>query len=179
MQKPNIDELRAIDINSLVPYFTDNEDTYEKRRPLAEAYRLYAWLTTKLKKDAKIADLGTCEGFSALALTYSGHKVTSYDLDITKRVVKHPSIKFLQKNMFDDIENILKSDLILVDVDPHDGVQEKELYDILVEKKYKGITVWDDIIHFSGMQRFWASVEREKLDFTDVGHWSGTGLIKF
>jgi hypothetical protein len=26
-------------------------------------------------------------------------------------------------------------------------------------------------------QKFWAEIEQEKFDLTEVGHWSGTGLV--
>jgi hypothetical protein len=70
---------------------------------------------------------------------------------------------------------------IFIDVDPHDGIQETKMIQKLVDKKYKGYVLLDDIHLNQAMQNFWDSipVTVRKVDLTEIGHWSGTGLLIF
>lgn len=169
------------DIETLHKYIQGDIPTHFTNSPGVEAYTLYMNSSKKLPKDSLISDLGTFQGLSALALSINTNiKVESYDIDLRpNKVSKRKNIKFIEANIFDYIDRILTSDLILIDLDPHDGVQEKRFFDILIENKYKGITLWDDIHINLGMQNFWDMVNIEKEDLTNVGHHSGTGYIKF
>jgi hypothetical protein len=71
------------------------------------------------------------------------------------------------------------SKLILIDVDPHDGVKEKLFYDIIKNSKFNGITIWDDIHLNYGMNTFWNNIDGKKIDLTHIGHATGTGIIEF
>jgi hypothetical protein len=44
---------------------------------------------------------------------------------------------------------------------------------------YKGYVFCDDIHLNHNMENWWQSVKIEKYDITDIGHFSGTGLINF
>ena len=80
-------------------------------------------------------------------------------------------------------ELIKNSSFILYDT-VHNGIIEKEFHDYLIESNWQGICLWDDI-HFrangkirQGMQDFWNSInDNNKIDITDYGHWTGTGLV--
>lgn len=51
---------------------------------------------------------------------------------------------------------LLNSPMIFIDVDPHNGFMEYELYEYLRKKQYRGITVCDDIRYFDAMRdNFW------------------------
>ena len=39
---------------------------------------------------------------------------------------------------------LLKSSLIFMDVDPHNGEKESALFEFLASNDYKGLTIWDD-----------------------------------
>ena len=144
----------------------------------AEAYEYYTSLSSSLPDNSLIADLGTYQGLSALALSYNEKvKVKSYDVTLENNLVSKGNIEFIEADIFERIDEIIKADLILVDLDPHDGIQEQRLLEILQEKLYTGITVWDDINKNLGMQNFWDKVELEKEDCTDIGHYTGTGVI--
>ena len=61
-------------------------------------------------------------------------------------------------------EMFLSSELIFVDIDPHDGIQEATVLDFLVENDYKGIMVCDDIGGHGNnfhppMHDWWESIE--------------------
>jgi hypothetical protein len=78
-------------------------------------------------------------------------------------------------------------DIIMIDVDPHDGIKEREFVDFLYNKNWKGILVLDDILpnwpviipgaNPVAMNEWWMSIEEEKYDVSDIGHFSGTGIV--
>lgn len=71
-------------------------------------------------------------------------------------------------------------DIIIIDVDPHNGFFEKSVYDKCKEIKFNGIIIYDDIILNPNMRNFWNNIpEKEKIDVTSYGHWSGTGIVNF
>lgn len=80
----------------------------------------------------------------------------------------------------------------MIDIDPHDGILEHEMFVWLKNNNYKGIILYDDIFLKSGhiangysateynMIEFWNKIPSEnKLNLTHVGHYSGTGLVYF
>jgi predicted O-methyltransferase YrrM len=173
-----------------------------KQPPGKEHYFFLASLGVQLQ-NKKIIELGTHKGVSSIALNYGNKKYNNNNTIITYDIMNilfpnifdNTSIDFRIENLFDpqireqNIENILSSDIIFIDIDPHEGVLEFEMYNWLKENNYKGLIFFDDI-HlgvghmgvFTGnsMQQFWDKVDnKDKLDLTKVGHWSGTGLVCF
>ena len=146
-------------------------------------YRLYAWLSTQFN-NTTILDVGTRTGGSALALSYNEtNKVMSYDLQeqgassgISKSNVQF-NIKDFREDDTLDFDNI---SIIMLDVDPHDGVQEEEMFEWLEEKGWKGLVLLDDIgPQWPEIEDFWNRITYPKLNVTEVGHMSGTGLVNF
>jgi hypothetical protein len=74
---------------------------------------------------------------------------------------------------------LLASPFIFIDVDPHDGIQEKAFHEFFLTVRYKGITLWDDIHLTPVMEQWWNSIESHKVDLTKLGHASGTGMIVY
>ena len=62
-----------------------------------------------------------------------------------------PNIHFRLEDLFNNTnreaqkEHILSSDFIMIDIDPHEGIMEYEMYEWLRTNKYKGVILWDDI----------------------------------
>lgn len=92
------------------------------------------------------------------------------------------------KKAISDKEIFLASKLIFLDIDPHDGWQEKIVTDFLIENDWKGIMVCDDIgtgkeIHNShpDMLTWWDSVNVKKYNIADniYSAGTGTGIICF
>lgn len=110
------------------------------------------------------------------------NKVITYDIVLKNNTLfenySNIEIKTLDINK-ENAEIINSSNFILLDIDPHDGVQELNFYKNLINIDYKGIVMLDDIHLNDGMQKFWNNIYHEKYDLTDIGHWSGTGLINF
>ena len=66
-------------------------------------------------------------------------------------------------------------------MDPHEGTREFEFCEWLRAKDYKGFVICDDIWYFKPMRdAFWYKIPAEhRLDITEMGHWSGTGVVRF
>ena len=76
-----------------------------------------------------------------------------------------------------DFDNI---SIIMIDVDPHDGSAEEEMFEFLEEKEWKGIVLLDDIgPQWPEIEDFWNRITFPKINVTEVGHMSGTGLVNF
>ena len=145
-------------------------------------YRLYAYLSTFFNNSI-ILDIGTRTGGSALALSYNTtNKVRSYDLvEKGARSIKKENITwnigdFMQDEKI-DWENV---SIVMIDVDPHDGFQERVMMDWLRDKGWKGLLLHDDIgPAWPDIQLMWDEIPEEKFDVTEIAHMSGTGLVNF
>lgn len=179
---------------------TDSPDVHEL--PGKEHYYFLAAFSMQLKK-CKIIELGTHCGRSAIALNYGNLKmdnqniIYTYDIKnhITNELFKGTNINYKLEDLFNPIirehnrEHILSSDIIFIDVDPHEGTVEYDMYIWLKNNNYKGLILYDDIHldegHYgvytgNSMKKFWSKVDNNhKIDLTTVGHWSGTGLVCF
>jgi len=155
--------------------------------PGREHYWLLAYLST-LVNHSTLIDLGTHRGRSALSLSYNETNVV-HTFDIEDRIPaefkQKPNIRYRLENIFDNLEAykelLLQSPLIFLDIDPHEGPMEYQLYEFLRDNHYTGLLVCDDVWHFKGMRNhFWYQIPAEyRYDVTAVGHWSGTAIISF
>jgi Bacterial protein of unknown function (HtrL_YibB) len=175
-----------------------NSEPYELaeffEKPGKNHYYLLAYLSTKFN-NVNILDIGTHYGKSALALSYNKtnqiHTFNIQDQISNQAIRDAPNIHFHISNLLDPstqkewIPFILQCPFIVLDIDPHNGTEELEFVNFLVQIKYKGFLVCDDIWYFKGMRdNFWYKLETEtneykKYDITLLGHWSGTGVISF
>ena len=172
-----------------------------------EHYRLFAGISCQCD-NKKILELGTHNGKSAISLSYGkiiGKNITINTFDIInlltdkcKLFFNNYSINYKLENLFDNDNReknknfILSHDIIFIDIDPHNGILEYEMYLWLKNNSYKGIIIYDDIklgLNHSAngyektthkMSDFWDKIDaNEKIDITHLGHWSGTGVIIF
>lgn len=147
-----------------------------------EHYRLLKYFAKNI--GGHIVEIGTHCGTSAVALaTATEHDVITYDIsDVKENDLSHiKNLTFRLCEFTDDVdykEKILNSKMIFIDA-PHTGEFEQMCYDWLVENNYKGITIWDDIHLNEEMKIFWNGVEQNKMDVSDYGHITGTGIIFF
>lgn len=174
----------AIEKINLTPltHYTANEEYkgYFLDTQFKEHYRLLAYLST-LYCDQTLFDVGTLKGYSALALSYNNsNRVISYDIEDLKELYDARSltnIEYRIGNVLDD-PRLLSAPVILLDT-YHDGSFENEFYQFLKKNNYKGLLVLDDIHLNNPMREFWRRIEEPKEDMTNLGHWSGTGLVDF
>jgi hypothetical protein len=150
-------------------------------------YKLLAYLSN-FYKGRDIFDIGTHRGASALALSYtSENTVYSFDIEHNYRLPQVPNIQYNLEDLWDMSvrskweAKLLGSAFIFLDIDPHEGTRELEFYEWLKQKNYQGFVICDDIWYFKPMRdAFWYKIPSEdKLDVTEVGHWSGTGIVRF
>jgi predicted O-methyltransferase YrrM len=174
------DAVRALDVSALEQQSINPNDWLTAGQ---SEYRLYAWLSSQFD-NTTILDVGTRTGGSALALSYNDkNQVISYDLveQGASSSIKKENITFkIQDFREDDTLDWDNISIIMIDVDPHDGVQEVEMMEFLNEKGWKGIMLLDDIgPGWPEVQDMWDAIEEPKIDVTPVGHMSGTGLVNF
>jgi hypothetical protein len=145
-----------------------------------EHYRLIAHLST-LFHDSVIFDIGTNLGYSSLALSYNPDNfVVSYDLVECKELGYPEDLTNIEYRLGDVRKDprLLSSPLIMLDTN-HDGEFEHAFYEFLETHQYKGLLFLDDIHLNAPMKAFWESIIEPKEDITDLGHWSGSGLVVF
>jgi hypothetical protein len=179
------EKIQNIDLSKFNEISTiDHNEFFEN--PGKQHYKCLAYLSQQFN-DCDIFDIGTHMGSSAIALSYNkNNTVHSFDLiDKISDKIDIPNINFYTDDLMNSIvrqkweEKLLNSPIIFLDIDPYNGELEYQFYLYLLSKNYKGILIVDDIHHFEGMRKkFWSKVDMShKLDITNVGHWSGTGII--
>ena len=154
-----------------------------------EHYALLCYLTNKFN-NVTMLDMGTWAGWSAISLAQNpSNKIITYDIvDELDRVQgginvkdRFLSLSNIERRMIDvktEHEDIIKSAaLIVLDIDPHDGIQEMDFTNYLTKMQYSGFVLCDDIYLNDGMKEWWNSISLPKYDLTDVAHYSGTGII--
>lgn len=153
-----------------------------------EHYKLLVEISHQLHDGANIADVGTYYGASALMLSSNPVvNVTTYDIfkvipgEEVLTPLSRPNVKMVVQSGHDNIDSISHCDLVVLDIDPHDGKQEPVFISLLREKGFRGLLLCDDINLNKEMHHFWASTcpDLKKVDVTHLGHWSGTGVIVF
>ena len=125
--------------------------------------------------DSIIVDMGTHRGGSAAALSYNkSNEVYTFDITPQEEAVElfkedeYKNITYIIGNCIEnnwhgqplgpfstnlseplksEKEIFLSSELIFLDIDPHDGVQEPQVLDFLITNNWKGIMICDDIDH--------------------------------
>jgi predicted O-methyltransferase YrrM len=188
--KIELENVKDINLSYVKDFFPEK---YEKHKinemntgiENGEHYKLLSYLSDLFENET-ILDLGTRDGLSALVLSKNNkNKVITYDLlPKPEQMIPFenliPNCEFKQMNVFDeDIEIIKSSKLIFLDLDPHDGIQEKKFSELLESINYQGIVVCDDIEWFSAMNSWWNNLTQVKYNVTKFGHGSGTGIIDF
>jgi hypothetical protein len=148
-----------------------------------EAFQLLNYISSQFN-NVTILDAGTHYGWSAYALKQNPtNNIITYD--ITDRFenkylnnVANIEVKILDVNQ-ESIDIIHSAEVIYLDIDPHDGIQEKVFTDMLHRIEWQGYLFCDDIHINGGMGNWWNSILLDKYDLTEIGHLHGTGLITF
>jgi len=191
--KLDLNNIKDIDLSYIQQYFPEKFRDHQINissdlntgNEKGEHYKLLSYISSQFKNQL-ILDLGTRDGLSAFVLAKNGeNKIITYDIapkPIEMTLFEHlvPNLEFKQMNIFHEELSILKkSKLIFMDLDPHDGVQEKKIIEILDSINWDGILIADDIEWFEGMRKWYANVKRTKYNVTKWGHGSGTAIIDF
>lgn len=179
---PTKEELNAYDMSQVAQHFTPcPEIGYLFDAAGFNHYRLLRWVGEKYNKHI-IFDIGTYMGLSAGSLAYSGYVIDTFDTNFSANKLKigHLPVTFHKAVSEDAIpENLADASVVLVDT-WHNSVMERKIYDQLVQKGWKGLLIYDDIYYNDAMKAFWSSIDHPgKIDATDIGHSTGTGIIEF
>lgn len=170
---------------------TDEQRKYASQL-LGEHYRILPALA-QAGKVMHVVEIGSATGMSALQLRNYGFKVTCFDI-IPWDLIENQLLKsedFSEGKLdwivadlsisenFDLHCKLLESaDMIFIDA-PKDGVFEYQLIPKLLNLKYLNpyaMLVIDDI-DFHNMKQLWHSIGPGRIDFTFLGHNSGTGVV--
>jgi len=167
-------------------------------------YVILAHLSTYFSESVLI-DLGTHTGESAAALSYNKSNIVyTYDIEhqaaAAQRVEEEKNIRYIIGNCINDDwsgfagfpgvepksdkEIFLSSELIFLDIDPHNGIQEDKVLNFLLSNNWAGIMVCDDIgmgleegkqnAH-PPMRDWWQSINLPKYNISSNHYSSGTG----
>ena len=170
------DEVKSLDIDHLKSSLLNPNDW--QAAGISE-YRLYAYLSTFFNKTT-ILDIGTRTGGSALALSYNPQNtVRSYDLvEQGASTIKKDNLSFFIGNFMED-EDIDWDNvsIVMIDVDPHDGSQERVMMDWLRDKGWKGIMfMMISVLVGIDIQLMWDEIPEPKIDVTEISphewYWS-------
>jgi len=174
----------SVDLSALAEYVAFDVDAH-RYFTQENTYKILAHLSQQLPKGSKVADLGTAQGTSALALASNpGVQVSTIDSrkllpQNLKNATSLPNVSFIQGDIANYISIYADAKIIYLDVHPHDGIQESKIYNELIASEFKGILILDDIHAFEGLNSFWNAISRKKIDATEYGHHSGTGIVVF
>ena len=155
--------------------------------------------------DSVLIDLGTLRGESAAALAYNKSNIVyTYDIEhraeAAQRVEEEKNIRYIIGDCIDDdwsgmamLEGVqpksdkeifLSSELIFLDVDPHDGIKEDKVLNFLINNNWTGVMVCDDIgmgleegkqNEHPAMRDWWQSIDLPKYNISANPYASGTG----
>jgi hypothetical protein len=135
-------DLQSVKMESLRSYAAGEEGGFFGK---AEHYRLLAHLST-LFSGKTIFDIGTHHGNSALALSYGGSQVESFDVvDMVGGRPRPANVRYHLEDIFDPAirerwrSQLLDSSIIFIDVDPHHGICEHEMVRWLQDNGYSGL----------------------------------------
>lgn len=185
----NKERVDDIDLTSLYPYLAWNPQYLQffMQPPGQEAYKLLGYIS--MHSAGVITDIGTQHGSSALALslnsqvfveTYDKFKLVP-DNNQVQTIMNKPNIKYRILSAQSIISKIAESNVVYLDINTNDGIEETKFIQKLLELKFQGLLILDDIKLNTAMKKVWEDVPKhlKKLDVTEYGHWSGTGIIVF
>lgn len=185
LSKKRIEE---VDLSSLFPYLAWNGQflQYFKAGPGQEPYKLLAYISKHTS--GVVSDVGTQHGSSALALSLNQEvQVETFDKfklipDSNTGIVTindRSNIKYRILSGQSVLPRIAQSSVVYLDINTTDGQEEIKFITKLQELGFKGLLIIDDIHLNDAMKNVWTSVPNKlkKIDVTELGHWSGTGII--
>ena len=155
MNKPTKEQLNEIELKYYTTFINESwAKKYFTMEAGKEHYRLLYHLASKLPDGESIVELGTFMGHSALALGAGANE----SVNITTF----------------DIVNKVDCDLM-----------PNTTFELVAEGKFKKTAlkaaslIFVDTFHDGEMENFWNGINVRKEDWTDIGHWSGTGIVFF
>jgi hypothetical protein len=185
-----LQKVSAMGMNEeVLQYATWHSDhQYFVKGPGVEHYCLLAQLGSVLPPGSKAACISTKKGYNALALAshatdldihcYGSSEIPDDELTANNL----DNVTLHEEDWRSQVSSIASMQLVVVDIEPHEGVEEAAIALELFKAGFKGILVLDDIYLNPGMHAVWAASLPSsllRLDATPIGHWTGTGLVLY
>jgi hypothetical protein len=186
LNKERVDD---IDLSSLHQYLTWNPQYLQffLQKAGQEVYKLLGFIS--MHSSGVITDIGTQFGSSALALSLNNQvTVETYDKfkhipdnNQVQTISNKPNITYKILSAQSIMSKVAESNVIYLDITTVDGLEEIKIMKKLQELNFQGILIIDDIKLSEVMENVWNNVPKElkKLDVTEFGHWSGTGIVVY
>lgn len=186
LNKERVDD---IDLSSLHQYLTWNPQYLQffLQKAGQEVYKLLGFIS--MHSSGVITDIGTQFGSSALALSLNNQvTVETYDKfkhipdnNQVQTISNKPNITYKILSAQAVMSKVAESNVIYLDITTADGLEEIKIMKKLQELNFQGILIIDDIKLSEVMENVWNNVPKElkKLDVTEFGHWSGTGIVVY
>lgn len=177
----NKDVINRLDISKCSPIeatFKNLCGDYSNPPYGSNHYRLLCYLSTCFR-DQLFVDIGTNQGDSALALSFGGNYVVSFDVN-KYPYQPVPNCHYIIGNFWDYINKIANSRIILYDI-PHSDDSFPKLCEFLKSRSWNGFLLLDDYLYDPAKKKDWDSLGEEytKIDATPYGHSTGTGIVNF
>lgn len=172
------------DVLQYATWHSDHQ--YFVKGPGVEHYCLLSQLGSVLPPGSKAACISTKKGYSALALVSRAmdldvHCYGSSDIpddELTANNLTNVTLHY--EDWRSEVSSIASMQVVVVDIEPHEGMEEAALALELFKAGFKGILVIDNIYLNPSMHAVWAASLPSSLlrfDATPIGHWTGTGLV--
>ena len=148
--------------------------------------RLLNWIAKQFQNE-EIIVITSQNHNSALAVSSSSNHITNFQIHNKKEELNQNNIQVISEQKWTDeirqkYQNLLlKSALIIFDIDVLNGHIQYEFYCYLCSKKYNGLLLVSQIWKQKEMRdHFWYKINcSKKLDLTQYGgHINGTGIIE-
>lgn len=130
-------------------------------------------------RDGGLSTLSSCKNITIDVYDiYSGNNNPHRCLDEEPKALRSlPNVTYYPEGA--DFDRIVKSDLIIFDMHPHDGVGEQAFLNELERRSYEGIVIMTCIKLTEGIKDVWNKITVKKIDISDKAHWAGTGIVFF
>lgn len=176
----SLNDAHNFSLGHTVNAFQHQQERNEARCDTNSHYRFLAYISTKVNGKI-ILDIGTRRGSSAISLAHNkNNAIVTFDIKVYITKINAPNIIQVIANPIDNkyIDILLKSKIIFLDTDPHDGKQELTLYNILIENNYTGILLMHDVGNikaYPNLHAVWNDIPMTKYLLTDFD----IGIIDF
>jgi predicted O-methyltransferase YrrM len=150
-------------------------------------YKILSLMVSRIKPRLSV-EVGTLRGSGTICISNFSEKTVTFDiLPVTHFAsesvfAKNKNISQILSDISDDqqydkYEEFFKvADFIFID-GPKDGKFEKKVIPKVIKSMKPSCILFIDDILFNNMVEVWHEIKEDKLDITNFGHWSGSGIV--
>ena len=150
-------------------------------------YKILALILDDIKPKLSL-EVGTLRGVGTSILSYYSEETVTFDIlpidffvgmNLFKDLpnVKQELVDISNDQKFSDFRYLVEeADFIFVD-GPKDGKFEKKMIPKIIDIMKPSCVLMIDDVLFNNMCEIWHEIREDKIEFTNFGHWSGSGLV--